>query len=137
MSTNQPLQVAAELFGAGVLLITSLSHIAAPRAWSRLFQDAFRHPAAGLVMGMLALMFGLPILIVHWRWTGDLRSIVTVLGWGSTFKGTLYLVWPGAAALAGARHVRHPSRFVVGGVLGIALSLLALLGTIRAGEWLD
>ena len=129
------LHLAAELFAAGVLLITSVSHVAAPRVWCRLFQDAFKHPAAGLVIGLLTLLFALPILIAHWRWTGDLRSIVTVVGWGSACKGALYLIWPDTLVRVGAPHVRHPGRFVAAGAFGIVLSLLALLGTLRAEEW--
>jgi hypothetical protein len=126
---------AAELFAAGSLLIVSCSHVVAAGAWSRLFQDAFKHPAAGLVIGLFTLLVGLPVLLAHWRWTGDLRSVVTIMGWAWTFKGSLYLLWPGAAARVGARHVPHPRRFIVAGVLGIALSLLALIGTFRAGDW--
>lgn len=40
------LSTIAELFAAGLLLIVSFSDVAAPAAWSRLFQDAFRHPTA-------------------------------------------------------------------------------------------
>lgn len=125
----------AELFAAGLLLIVCCSHVIAPRAWSRLFQDALQYPGAGLIIGLVTLTTGLPILIVHWRWTGDLRSIVTVMAWGWTLKGTLYLLWPGALSLVGARHVKHPQRFVAAGLAGIALAVLALVGTFRAGQW--
>jgi len=135
MPTHISLPLAAELFAEGLLLMTCISHVAAPGAWSRLFQDAFKHPAAGLVIGLVTLIIGLPILLAHWRWTGDLRSIVTVLGWAWTFKGSLYLLCPGVAVRVGNRHVRHPSRFVAAGLLGIGISALAIIGTLRAGEW--
>lgn len=129
------LHLAAELFTSALLLITCLSHITAPAQWSRLFQDAFKHPAAGLVIGTLTLVIALPILIVHWRWTGDLRSIVTIIAWGWTFKGTLYLLLPGTPARVGSRHVQHPRRFVIAGAIGVGLAALALIGTFQAHEW--
>ena len=104
----------------------------APRLWSRLFMDAIKYPEAGLVVGMLTLMVGLPVLVLHWRWTGDLRSIVTVLGWGCTFKGTLYLLAPGVLAWSARGKVERPAVFVIAGIVGTIAGGLALLGAWQA-----
>jgi len=79
MPNSLPLALAAEWFTATTFLVLCLSHIFAAKAWSLLFQDAMKHPAAGLVIGYVTLVFGVLLMIARWRWAGDLRSIVTAV----------------------------------------------------------
>src|SRR5688572_10248699 len=74
------MEAGVERLAALVLMLTCVSHIAAPRAWSRLF-DAVRAQgeAAGLINAAIHLPLGLAIAAFHpvWTWPG---AVVTLLG---------------------------------------------------------
>lgn len=46
--------------------------------------------------GALAFVIGMAMVLNHNIWTSDWRSLVTVIGWLSLFKGTMRLVFPQA-----------------------------------------
>ena len=85
---------AVERLAAMVLLLTCLSHIAAPRAWRILF-DRIRAggETAGLAIAAIHLPLGLMIVAFHNVWTWP-EAVVTVLGWGLLLKGSLHALFP-------------------------------------------
>lgn len=128
-----PASAIAECFVAVILVITGLSHIVCPRLWAALFKDLFGRPYAGLWVGMLTLMVGAPIAIAHNQWEWSPRVIATVVGWGWTVKGTLYLLAPGLPLKVAAPHIARPSRFAYAGALAVAMGGLLVVGIVRAG----
>ncbi|MCI0631934.1 MAG: hypothetical protein L0Y44_14920 [Phycisphaerales bacterium] len=109
-----------EWFTAIQLIVICLSHILQPRVWTDLFKDLFSRPYAGLVVGMFTLPFGLLIVLGHNVWVMDVPVIVTIIGFGWTIKGTLYLLVPGVSQRVARRHLDHPERFAIAGaVLGV------------------
>lgn len=83
-----------ERLAALVLLLTSLSHIAAPAAWHDFFSRVRRQgELAGFVNAAIHLPLGLLIAAFHdvWTWPG---VVVTAIGWALVAKGTLNLVYP-------------------------------------------
>ncbi len=123
-----------ERLAALVLILTCVSHIAAPGAWILLF-SAIRAQgeAAGLLNAAIHLPLGLMIAAFHpvWSWPG---VVVTLIGWALVVKGTAHLVVPSLTqrtlklvdAEDGAR------RFRLAGVimlpLGLAIGWIALGG---------
>ncbi len=117
-----------EQFVAVAILVTGLSHALQPGLWSELFGDLLGRPYAALVIGVFTLPLGLFVVLTHNVWVLGLPVIVTLLGWGWTLKGVLYLIrprslehWRDAAAGPQARR----SFIVVGSVMavvGIALA---------------
>lgn len=128
------IETGIERLAALVLILTCLSHIAAPTAWVRLF-GAIRAQgeAAGLINAAIHLPLGLMIAAFHpvWSWPG---IIVTLLGWALVAKGLTHLVMPSLSQRTlhlvdeqnGARRLR------VGGFLmlplGLAIGWIALAG---------
>jgi uncharacterized membrane protein len=106
------------VIGAGILLNESV--------YAALIAEAVRSPTLIYFSGLLALLPGLAILNLHWRWTADWRVIITILGWLLVIGGVIRIVLPqttanlastvysGAAAL--------PIVAVVSLVLGVFLS---------------
>lgn len=127
-----PLSNVAEVFVAVILIVTGLSHIACPRLWSELFLDFFGKPYAGLWIGMLTLMVGVPIAAAHNRWEWDLTTIATVIGWGWSVKGTLYVLAPGLPMKVAAPHIRRPARFAYAGVVALVLGAGLVAGIVHA-----
>jgi uncharacterized protein YjeT (DUF2065 family) len=118
---------AAEWFVALLLLITGVSHVLRPRAWADFFVALFAQPQAGFIIGVPALLVGLFVLTAHPAWTPDTRSIVTLVGWAWSIKGTLYLLFPALPVRVGAPHMKRPAHFALAGLLlaGVAGVLLA------------
>jgi uncharacterized protein YjeT (DUF2065 family) len=129
---RMPVSHVAEYFVAILLLVTGLSHILCPRLWAQFFQDAFQKPYAGLWVGMLTLLCGLPVAIAHNYWAWDPRVIATVVGWGWSLKGTLYLLAPGLPKKVAAPHIQRPARFAYAGGFLMLLGLALLAGIARA-----
>lgn len=123
-----------ELFTAALLLITGVSHIVCPKAWSDLFTDLFRRPHSGLWIGLLTLPVGLLLVVTHNVWVADLTVIVTLLGWGWTIKGTLYLIVPDLPARKLKGFVERPRHFVIAGVCLCALGGVVLASVLPIGS---
>ncbi|HJU77690.1 MAG TPA: hypothetical protein VJ597_07170 [Sphingomicrobium sp.] len=88
------MEIAVERLTALVLLLTCLSHIAAPRAWHLLFERIrVGGETAGLANAAVHLPLGLMIVAFHNVWTWP-EAVVTVIGWALLLKGTLHLLFP-------------------------------------------
>ena len=86
-------ELAIERLAALVLLLTALSHITAPRAWTALFERIRQSEAPGLATAALHLPLGLLLVAFHNVWSGP-AIIFTLIGWALTLKGTLHLLFP-------------------------------------------
>lgn len=116
-----------EWFVSLVLIVTCVSHIAQPRAWVELFIDLLRKPYGGLVIGIFTVQTGLIVVICHNIWVLDAAVIVTVIGWGWTIKGTLYLLMPSLPQKVARRHLEHPQRFAIAGMVGLVIGGIVLM----------
>jgi uncharacterized protein YjeT (DUF2065 family) len=118
------MEVGIERLAALAFIVTGLSHIAAPRAWTRFFiimRD--QGEAAGLLNAYVHMPLGLLIVAFHPVWSGP-GLLVTLVGCALTLKGILYLVRPQLASI-GLGHIKEDNgwRFQVAGVLGVLLGL--------------
>jgi uncharacterized protein YjeT (DUF2065 family) len=114
-----------ERLTALAFIVTGLSHIAAPAAWARFF-IAMRDQGSvpGFLNAYVHIPLGLLILAFHPVWRGP-GLLVTLIGCGLAFKGTLYFLWPGLAMRSMA-HVseENAGRFRIAGLFGLALGLI-------------
>lgn len=88
------IETRVERLAALVLILTCLSHIAAPTAWVRLFAAVrAQGEPAGLINAAIHLPLGLMIAAFHpvWSWPG---IVVTVVGWSLVAKGASHLALP-------------------------------------------
>lgn len=88
------MDIAIERLTALALIVTSLSHITAPRAWIRYFsQMRARGDLAGIQNAFIHLPLGLIIVSFHWVWSWP-GLLTTLVGCGLTLKGTLHALYP-------------------------------------------
>lgn len=118
--------IGIERLTALAFIITGLSHVAAPRAWSRFF-IAMRDKGAvpGFMNAYLHIPLGLLIAAFHPVWSGP-GLLVTLIGWSLVAKGTLYFLRP-QLALKSMAHVSEAraERFRIAGMAGLGLGLAA------------
>ena len=117
------MEVAVEKIVAIGFLVVGISHLLQPRAWSEFFIRIRERGAAGsLQLGLLNLPFALLIISFHNVWQG-LPMTVTIIGWALLLKSFLYLIWPRhGLRMLGTISIENSWRFVVGGVISIAIS---------------
>ena len=112
-----------ERLTALVLVLTCLSHIAAPNAWARLFERIDQSgETAGLLYGAVHLPLGLVIVAFHDLWTWP-EAVVTVLGWSLLLKGAVHWMVPSLAKRSIALAASDPRRYRWGGLLLLPLAL--------------
>ena len=119
------MELAVERLAALAFIVTGLSHIAAPGAWTRFFLNMrAQGEAGGLLNAYLHMPLGLLIIAFHWVWSWP-GLVVTAVGCALTLKGALYFVYPRIAEL-GLGHIDESNgwRFQVAGVFGLLLGLL-------------
>ena len=91
------IEIGIERLAALVLILTCLSHIAAPSAWLRLFATVrAQGEAAGLYIAAIHLPLGLMIAAFHWVWSWP-GIVVTLIGWALVAKGMAHLTMPSLA----------------------------------------
>ena len=128
------MEIAIEKLVALCCLVFGLSHVLQPRMWVDFFIYLREKGETGVVVvALLHLPFGALIVSTHNIWHG-LPMIVTIIGWGWTLKGTLYLLYP-KHALRMFQLVSHKRawHFVAGGAALIVVSLLIIYSLLNPG----
>ncbi len=105
--------------------VIGLSHIVQPRAWVELFIHWREKGNVGVFYtALLHFTFGALVVAFHNVWRG-IPLMVTLLGWGWTIKGLLYLTYP----KHGMRMLQRVSlerahEFVVAGIVLLLVAIL-------------
>ena len=47
-----------------------------------------------VLTGIISLLIGLPVIILHNIWTADVLGFITFIGWTSTLKGVVRIAFP-------------------------------------------
>ena len=111
-----------ERLAALTLVVTCVSHIAAPEAWARLFARIDESgETAGLYYGAVHLPLGLMIVAFHDVWTWP-ELFVTLFGWALLLKGAVHWMVPTLARRSIA-FASDPARYRWGGMLMLPLAL--------------
>lgn len=123
---------AVQLLAVLHMAVTGLSHVLQHRAWARFFERLHAAGSAGvLANGMLHFACGSVIVAFHPVWTG-IPTLLTVLGYGVTLKGALYLCFPALGARSMARVSVERSRgFVPAGLLLLAIAGVLAYDLVR------
>lgn len=116
--------VGIERLTALVFIVTGLSHVAAPREWSRFF-IAMRDESAvpGFLNAYVHAPLGLLIVAFHWVWTWP-QAVVTLMGCGLALKGLIYFTFPALSERTMAQVSEEGAwKFRAAGFVALALGL--------------
>ncbi len=61
------------------------------KAMLEVFEELSRERALSYVMGVLMLLLGLLVILVHTKWGNTLSTVITFLGWGISFEAAIFL----------------------------------------------
>ncbi len=123
----------ARLIGPA-FLIMGLALLINRKHFFGIIEDVLANRALLYFAGLLALVPGLAIVLVHNVWTLDWRLIVTLFGWIAVIAGALRLLLPRQISRLGAAMLGREAVLIAGAgfylVLGVVLSLV---GYVIAG----
>jgi len=105
-------------------LIIGLSHVLHGKRWAAFFEPLFRNSGGPFVIAMFTLPLGLLIVVTHNVWTMNLSVLVTLYGWASLVKGSLYFLCPALPERVVTEKIRSPRHFAVAGSVLMILGLL-------------
>ena len=122
---NAQMEIAIERLVALCCLVIGLSHVVQPRAWVQLFVDWRGKGNVGVFYtGLLHFTLGALVVAFHNVWHG-IPLLVTLLGWGWTLKGLVYLTYPKHGMKMLARvSVDRAHEFVIAGAVLVAVAVL-------------
>ena len=128
------MEIAIERLVALCCVVIGLSHMFQARAWVRLFIHWREKGDVGaLYAGLLHFQMGALIVSFHTVWHG-IPTIVTLLGWGWTIKGFLYLTYPKLPMRVLARiSVDRWWEFAVAGTFLLAIGILIAYSLFTRG----
>jgi hypothetical protein len=122
----------AQLIGPTFLVI-GLGMLANREGYRVMAREFLDSRALIYLAGLLALVPGLAVVLVHNVWVADWRVIVTIFGWLAVVGGVFRLLFPHRVVTIGTRMVESEGYMRVGGVvvlvLGAVLSLRGYLAT--------
>ena len=116
---------------AALLALTGVSHILHPRLWAEFFRDLLPRPAAGFIIGSPTLLAGLAIAAAPNEGSWRPGVVATVIGWSWSIKGGLYLLVPGLPRRVARRHLEHPGRFALAGLVLLFLAGVLVFGRLN------
>ena len=115
----------AQLIGPTFLVI-GLGMLANREGYRTMAREFLKSRALIYLAGLLALVPGLAIVIVHNVWAPDWRLIITIFGWLAVIGGVFRLLFPQKVTAIGEKMVASTRYMLVGGVVVMALG--AILG---------
>jgi hypothetical protein len=123
------MEICVQKLTAIFFLVIGLSHILQPRVWVQFFIFLREKGEVGSFLNAFVhLPLGVFIVVFHSIWHGFPGTIVTLIGWGLTIKGTIYLLFPRfGLRMLGVVSMERSWQFVVAGVLSVALAVWIFL----------
>jgi uncharacterized protein YjeT (DUF2065 family) len=121
-----PLDLFIARWVAVLWLMFGLSHLLHPARWAALLMPLRERDTGGFLLASFNLPLGLLVVLGHNIWVWDLPVIVTVAGWMTIFKSTVYLLFPRTHARVMTLNQRPEKGFrVIGAVLMVLGALVA------------
>lgn len=118
----------AQLIGP-TLLVIGLGMLVNREGSRAMAREFLQSRALIYLAGLLALVPGLAIVLVHNVWALDWRLIITLFGWLAVVGGVFRLLAPRQVTAIGETMVGSPGYMLAGGVVVLALgAILAFCG---------
>ncbi|TRZ47736.1 hypothetical protein D4Q80_04865 [bacterium] len=99
------------------------------KTYQKVMEDFFKNSALIYLGGIIALLFGLLIVLFHNVWVASYAVIITILGWLGIIKGTWLIILPNTVAKITESYQKNVVLLVVHLVIILALGVfLTVIG---------
>ena len=89
----QTIETIARIVGP-IYLIVGIGLLLNAGTYRQVVEEYLERPALCYMGGLMALIFGLLILVFHDDWSTPLSVVVGILGWLATLKGAVLIIHP-------------------------------------------
>ena len=94
-------------------IIVALGILLNLKTYRKVMEDFFKNPALVYISGVMALLFGLLVVLFHNVWAAEWTVIITVFGWLGLIKGIWLIVFPNRLAKITEAFLRRVDFLVV------------------------
>ena len=108
------------------LVIVSAAFILKANELKPMALDMVRNPSLVMFSGILALIFGILIVVSHNIWVMDWRVIITLLGWLALLKGAMRLFFPEFAMSKMKKCVENNASYTIMMLITLFIGLVLL-----------
>jgi uncharacterized membrane protein len=113
----------AKLVGP-VYIIAGLALLYRGQAFRAVLQELIQSQVLMYVAGILGLLGGLSLVLVHNVWTLDWRLIITLMGWIMIFRALVTIFEPRRIVTIGSKFLSHSGIFFGTAVLSLIIGLV-------------
>jgi len=114
----------AQLLGVFYLVI-GLSVLLKKEYYTKLFKTIEKSGMFVMMMGIVTLLIGTVMVMLHSKWTGGIEVLISVIGWCALLKGVFTLMFP-KWSINVAKNVVDENGVLVMGVVGSILGLILM-----------
>ena len=97
------------VIGAGILVNS--------KGYQAMAEDFLGSPAMIYLAGVLALVGGLAIVILHNRWALEWPLLITLFGWAGVIGGILRMTFPELVTKIGGAFMKHQALMTAGALV--------------------
>jgi hypothetical protein len=113
----------AQLIGPGFLVI-GLGMFLNRDGYRAMAQEFLKSRPLIYLAGLLAIVPGLAIVLVHNVWAADWRVIITIFGWLGTIGGAFRILFPERVSQIGNRVLAGTNFMLIPGIVILALGAI-------------
>ncbi len=116
----------AKLLGA-YFVIVAIGILFNLKTYQRLMEDFCKNVALIYLGGILALFFGLIVVLLHNVWAVNWAVIITIFGWAGIIKGAWLIILPNTVARFTEVYQKKPVALVIHLFIILALGIFLMV----------
>lgn len=115
----------AKLLGIYILVVGA-GLILNKATFQKMFDEYLSSPALIYMGGILALFFGLLIVLFHNKWEASWTLIITLFGWLGILKGIWLIVFPSTIGAVTNFYKKSANALTIHGAIAVLLGLFLI-----------
>ena len=104
-----------------MFIIIAIGLLVNIKNYQKMIGDFMSSPALVYIGGVMALIFGLLVVVFHNVWEANLAVLITIFGWLGIIKGVVLLVFPNAMAKTCKMYQENSALLTIHAVIVIIL----------------
>lgn len=102
-------------------IIVALGVLLNRKTYQRAIEDFFKNAALVYIGGILALIFGLLVTLIHNIWAANWTVLITIFGWSGIIKGAWIIIFPNTLVRFIAAYQKKPALLMINLLLVLAI----------------
>jgi len=122
----------ARIFGL-LYLVAAIGMMANREFYQKVMEDFCKNSTLVLYGGLLALITGVVIILIHNVWVANWTVIITIIGWAGLIKGIWIIVFPGTVSRFMQAYQKNENLIMVHSIAALILGAVLTFFGFFAG----